>query len=104
MKKIIYILLPIAIYSVPCYGLEIDNRVDYVKSYNTYAIQNMKMFKIPASITLAQGILESGSGNSELARNQTIISALNVAQNGLEEKPTMMMMPRENAFELMRVY
>ena len=68
MKKIIYILLPIAIYSVPCYGLEIDNRVDYVKSYNTYAIQNMKMFKIPASITLAQGILESGSGNSELAK------------------------------------
>ncbi len=68
MKKIIYILLPIAIYSAPCYGLEKDNRVDYVKSYNTYAIQNMKMFKIPASITLAQGILESGSGNSELAR------------------------------------
>ena len=61
-------MLPIAIYSVPCYGLEIDNRVDYVKSYNTYAIQNMKMFKIPASITLAQGILESGSGNSELAK------------------------------------
>ena len=49
-------MLPIAVYSVPCYGLEIDNRVDYVKSYNTYAIQNMKMFKIPASITLAQGI------------------------------------------------
>ena len=68
MKKIIYILLPIAIYSFPCYGLEIDNRVDYVKSYNTYAIQNMKMFKVPASITLAQGILESGSGNSELAK------------------------------------
>lgn len=28
----------------------------------------MKEFKIPASITLAQAILESGSGNSELAR------------------------------------
>lgn len=29
----------------------------------------MKEFKIPASITLAQGILESGSGNSNLAKN-----------------------------------
>ena len=28
----------------------------------------MKEYKIPASITLAQGILESGSGNSKLAR------------------------------------
>ena len=46
----------------------------------------MKMFKIPASITLAQGPLESGSGNSELAKNQTIISGIKMAQNGLEEK------------------
>ena len=29
----------------------------------------MRKDKIPASITLAQGILESGCGNSELARN-----------------------------------
>ena len=28
----------------------------------------MKLHKIPASITLAQGLLESGAGNSQLAR------------------------------------
>ena len=47
---------------------EQDNRMEYVENYSSYAIQNMRMYKVPASITLAQGILESGSGKSELAR------------------------------------
>ena len=47
---------------------EQDNRMEYVENYSSYAIQNMRMYRIPASITLAQGILESGSGKSELAR------------------------------------
>ena len=40
---------------------------EYIESYKDIAIQNMKNFKIPASITLAQGILESANGNSDLA-------------------------------------
>lgn len=32
------------------------------------AIEEMKLYKIPASVTLAQGILETSSGNSVLAR------------------------------------
>ena len=47
---------------------EQDNRMEYVENYSSYAIQNMRMYRVPASITLAQGILESGSGKSELAR------------------------------------
>lgn len=43
-------------------------REEYVEMYKDIAIQEMVEFKIPASITLAQGILESGSGNSRLAR------------------------------------
>lgn len=43
-------------------------REEYVAMYKDIAIQEMVEFKIPASITLAQGILESGSGNSRLAR------------------------------------
>ncbi len=39
----------------------------YVEKYKEAAIQNMKDKKVPASITLAQGILESGNGNSDLA-------------------------------------
>ena len=44
-------------------------RKEYITSYSNIAIKQMKKHKIPASITLAQGILESGSGNSYLARN-----------------------------------
>lgn len=40
----------------------------YISLYKNIAIKEMRKFKIPASITLAQGILESNSGNSTLAR------------------------------------
>jgi len=40
----------------------------YVQKYAPIARKEMKKHGIPASITLAQGILESGSGKSELAR------------------------------------
>jgi LysM repeat protein len=39
----------------------------YIESYKDEAIQEMLMYNIPASITLAQGMLESGNGNSDLA-------------------------------------
>jgi len=41
---------------------------DYIQRYSAEAIRNMQLSGVPASITLAQGILESGSGNSLLAR------------------------------------
>ncbi len=44
------------------------SREDYILKYKDIAIQEMVEFNIPASITLAQGILESGNGNSKLAR------------------------------------
>ncbi len=43
-------------------------REDYIASYHEWAVANMKRTGIPASITLAQGMLESGNGNSRLAR------------------------------------
>lgn len=39
----------------------------YVFHYKNIAMSNMKKFGIPASIILAQGILESGAGQSNLA-------------------------------------
>ena len=42
---------------------------EYILKYKDLAIEEMKKNKIPASITLAQGILESANGNSVLARN-----------------------------------
>ena len=41
----------------------------YVETYKDIAIREMNSYGIPASITLAQGILESSSGNSPLAKN-----------------------------------
>lgn len=41
---------------------------EYIQTYKDIAIKKMEEYRIPASITLAQGILESGSGNSKLAR------------------------------------
>ena len=40
----------------------------YIERYKNIAITEMNGSGIPASITLAQGILESGSGNSKLAK------------------------------------
>lgn len=44
------------------------SKEDYIEAYKDIAIEEMNTFSIPASITLAQGILESASGNSTLAR------------------------------------
>ncbi len=42
-------------------------RQQYIDRYKEIAIKEMKRTGVPASITLAQGILESGNGNSTLA-------------------------------------
>lgn len=41
---------------------------EYVETWKSTAVSQMIQFKIPASITMAQGILESGNGNSLLAQ------------------------------------
>jgi LysM repeat protein len=43
--------------------------MDYVEKYKKIAIEEMKLTGIPASVTLAQGIHESGCGLSPLALN-----------------------------------
>lgn len=42
---------------------------DYIAMYHDAAIANMVQHRVPASITLAQGLFESGNGNSPLALN-----------------------------------
>ena len=64
MKKILLLfgLLPLALF-----GQRITPE-DYIETYKDIAMREMREHKIPASITLAQGLLESGAGNSALAR------------------------------------
>ncbi|MCG6190432.1 glucosaminidase domain-containing protein [Maribellus maritimus] len=45
-----------------------QSRHDYIAKYQMLAIEEMNRSGIPASITMAQACLESGDGNSELAR------------------------------------
>lgn len=40
---------------------------EYIQTYKELAVEDMQQYKIPASIKLAQAILESGSGSSTLA-------------------------------------
>jgi LysM repeat protein len=41
----------------------------YIDSFKLVAMQEMRAYGVPASITLGQGVLESASGNSKLAKN-----------------------------------
>ncbi len=40
----------------------------YIQKFATYAVEEMEKYQIPASITLAQGLLETGGGQSRLAQ------------------------------------
>lgn len=42
--------------------------LDYIERYKTVALQHEKEFGVPASITLAQGLLESSVGQSKMAQ------------------------------------
>lgn len=55
--------------SVNCFAQKQQSKetLDYISRYKDIAMTEMVKNKIPASITLAQGILESGNGNSILA-------------------------------------
>ena len=46
------------------------NNKDYITLYSTYAMEQMRRYGIPASVTLAQGILESSNGQSRLAQRE----------------------------------
>lgn len=53
-----------------CLSIAAQNNdyIAYINQYKDIAIEQMRKYRIPASITLAQGLLESGAGKSELAR------------------------------------
>jgi LysM repeat protein len=44
-----------------------SKEIDYIRLHARLAVEEMHLYKIPASITLSQGILETGGGQSRLA-------------------------------------
>ena len=75
MKKLLLFLIFIFLSSCSSFrplsesNLSVDDQINlYIKKYAPAATKNMRYYKIPASITLAQGILESGYGQGTLAK------------------------------------
>jgi flagellum-specific peptidoglycan hydrolase FlgJ len=64
---ILIIISPCAVLSSFAQYTEADI-FNYIETYKEIAIKKMAEYKIPASITLAQGIFESGAGTSRLAK------------------------------------
>lgn len=60
-------ILILSLYAFPLFAQNGDKEA-YIERYKDIAIREMKRAGIPASIKLAQGILESNAGKSELAR------------------------------------
>ena len=65
MRKRFILLLLLAPLALAAQKITVE---EYIETYKDIAMKEMKDHKIPASITLAQGIIESGAGNSALAR------------------------------------
>lgn len=69
MNRIILVLVLLSsVLGVPAQMKWNQRYQTYIYQYRDLAIEQMLKYNIPASITLAQGLLESGAGNSELAQ------------------------------------
>lgn len=72
MRQVIITVLLFAFWAgnecVYAQGYKKKSTQEYVNLYKDLALKEMNRVGIPASITMAQGILESGNGNSTLAR------------------------------------
>ena len=69
-KKSVSILIILCLFCIGTVSAQSLNPAyqSYFEQYKNTAIEHMHRYKIPASITLAQGVLESGAGKSQLAR------------------------------------
>jgi hypothetical protein len=74
-KNSILAIYVIAVFLVSCRSSKIavttvqpsGSTSDYIEKYKDIAVSEMKRAGVPASITLAQGMIESGNGKSRLA-------------------------------------
>ncbi len=67
LKKILYLFALVAIdFSIA--AAQTIKPQEYIEMYKELAVREMKRMGVPAAITLAQGLLETESGNSDLVK------------------------------------
>ena len=66
MKKTLFVVA-LALLTLGAEAAQNQKYLDYIARWKGVAVQHQKEYKIPAAITLAQGLLESAAGQSELA-------------------------------------
>ena len=69
MKKNILLTLLLCLFIQIGWAQNNPTTIAYITQYKGIAMKEMKRTGVPASITLAQAILESNSGESNLAKN-----------------------------------
>ena len=64
MKKLLYVFSLVLTISAQA---QESRDITYIRKHAILAVEEMQLYKVPASITLAQGLLETGGGQSKLA-------------------------------------
>ena len=81
-----------------CGAMQAQNQLsvylNYIDAWKETAVANQKDYGIPASIIMAQALLESAAGQRPLTHAITSVSS--VPAIGLEASITMMMIAKEN--------
>ncbi|MFV0184930.1 glucosaminidase domain-containing protein [Empedobacter falsenii] len=64
MRKLLYVFSFVLTISTQA---QESRDITYIRKHAILAVEEMQLYKVPASITLAQGLLETGGGQSRLA-------------------------------------
>ena len=86
LRKTIFSLLFLAILPLLAAAQTKMTREEYIAKYKNIAIAHMEYYGIPASITMAQGILESADGNSLLSRTSNNHFGIKCKKDWMGEK------------------
>ena len=62
-----------------------SKNIQYAEQYAEIAMEQMRKYGIPASVTLGQGILESSNGQSQLALNENNHFGIKATSNWIEQ-------------------